>query len=198
MCCPPDTCKDLEFPASTSGGRWWLPTGPRVAILFLGPYALVGVRQLLYKHIAVAVPQPNKTASSQERRPPFPAALHPPQVSFLHVYHHMSINAVVGLSLPYAWAGDMYLPIVLNAFVHVLLYTHYFLTGLGIRSWWARHLTNLQVCATIMRVFSSEKQNPRLTPRVELEGRPLSDNGFKARDVSVRRKQLPFIFLHCI
>eukprot|EP01059_Diplonema_ambulator_P006634 TRINITY_DN16285_c0_g1_i1.p1 TRINITY_DN16285_c0_g1~~TRINITY_DN16285_c0_g1_i1.p1 ORF type:complete len:385 (+),score=126.48 TRINITY_DN16285_c0_g1_i1:66-1157(+) len=67
------------------------------------------------------------------------------QVTFLHLFHHSSITFVVGLILPYDYSGDMFLPIILNAFVHVLMYSHYLVTSLGIKSWWSRHLTSLQL-----------------------------------------------------
>ena len=67
------------------------------------------------------------------------------QVTFLHVFHHSSITLVVGSILKYDYSGDMYLPIVLNAFVHVLMYSHYLVTALGIKSWWRKYLTTLQL-----------------------------------------------------
>jgi len=67
------------------------------------------------------------------------------QVSFLHIFHHCSINIVVGLIIPHDYNGDMYLPILLNALVHVLMYSHYLVTALGINSWWKQYLTSLQL-----------------------------------------------------
>eukprot|EP00937_MAST-01D_sp_MAST-1D-sp2_P001867 g1867.t1 len=67
------------------------------------------------------------------------------QVTFLHVFHHSSITLVVGSILRYDFSGDMYLPILLNAVVHVLMYSHYLVTALGIRSWWRQYLTTLQL-----------------------------------------------------
>jgi len=67
------------------------------------------------------------------------------QVTFLHVFHHCSINIVVGMILPHDFNGDMYLPILLNAFVHVLMYGHYLASAIGIRTWWKPYLTSLQL-----------------------------------------------------
>lgn len=39
----------------------------------------------------------------------------------------------------------MFLPIFLNALVHVLMYSHYLVTALGIKSWWRQYLTSLQL-----------------------------------------------------
>merc|ERR1719389_53497 len=67
------------------------------------------------------------------------------QVTFLHIFHHCSINIVIGLILPHDYNGDMYLPILLNAIVHVLMYSHYLVTALGMNSWWKQWLTSLQL-----------------------------------------------------
>jgi elongation of very long chain fatty acids protein 4 len=67
------------------------------------------------------------------------------QVTFLHVFHHCSINIVVGLILPFEFNGDMYLPILLNATVHVLMYTHYLVSALGMSTPWKAYLTSMQL-----------------------------------------------------
>merc|ERR1719238_925444 len=65
------------------------------------------------------------------------------QVTFLHVFHHCSINIVVGLILPFDFNGDMYLPILLNAFVHVLMYSHYLVSAIGLPTPWKPYLTSM-------------------------------------------------------
>jgi len=67
------------------------------------------------------------------------------QVTFLHVFHHCSINIVVGLILPFEFNGDMYLPILLNAFVHVLMYSHYLVSAIGLPTPWKPYLTSMQL-----------------------------------------------------
>jgi len=67
------------------------------------------------------------------------------QVTFLHVFHHCSINIVVGLILPFEFNGDMYLPILLNAIVHVLMYSHYLVSALGLSTPWKPYLTSMQL-----------------------------------------------------
>mmetsp|Transcript_97575 Transcript_97575/g.281562 ORF Transcript_97575/g.281562 Transcript_97575/m.281562 type:complete len:408 (-) Transcript_97575:130-1353(-) len=67
------------------------------------------------------------------------------QVTFLHVFHHCSINIVVGLILPFEFNGDMYLPIFLNALVHVLMYSHYLVAALGMSTPWKPWLTSMQL-----------------------------------------------------
>lgn len=72
------------------------------------------------------------------------------QVTFLHVFHHCSINIVVGLILPFEFNGDMYLPILLNALVHVLMYSHYLVAALGMSTPWKPWLTSMQLLQFIL------------------------------------------------
>lgn len=67
------------------------------------------------------------------------------QVTFLHVFHHCSICMVVGLIIPFEFNGDMYLPIFLNALVHVLMYSHYLVSALGLSTPWKPYLTSMQL-----------------------------------------------------
>jgi len=67
------------------------------------------------------------------------------QVTFLHLFHHSSITFVIGSIVVYDHNGNMYLPVALNAFVHVLMYSHYLVTVLGMKSWWRHYLTSLQL-----------------------------------------------------
>ena len=53
------------------------------------------------------------------------------QVSFLHVFHHSSITFITALGVQYDASGDTYLASLLNSWVHVLMYGHYFLTSIG-------------------------------------------------------------------
>jgi len=67
------------------------------------------------------------------------------QITFLHMFHHSSITFVVGSIISYYYNGDMYLPVVLNGFVHVLMYSHYLVTAIGVKPWWRPYLTGLQL-----------------------------------------------------
>lgn len=49
------------------------------------------------------------------------------QFSFLHVYHHTSIFMIYWLNLNVGYDGDIYYTIVLNAFIHFMMYFYYFL-----------------------------------------------------------------------
>lgn len=63
------------------------------------------------------------------------------QVTFLHLFHHSSITVVVGSILPFDYNGDMYLPIFLNSANHTMIYLHYLLATLGIKSFWVRGIS---------------------------------------------------------
>lgn len=74
-------------------------------------------------------------------------------VSFLHVVHHVLVvfNGWFGLS--YGPDGQVMFCICLNSFVHVIMYTYYFLSLLGPavqkHLWWKRYLTQLQLAQFI-------------------------------------------------
>jgi elongation of very long chain fatty acids protein 4 len=53
------------------------------------------------------------------------------QFSVLHVYHHSSIFMVYWVNVNVGYTGDIYYTIVLNGFVHLVMYFYYFVTGLG-------------------------------------------------------------------
>ena len=77
------------------------------------------------------------------------------QVSFLHVYHHVSVTVVIGTILPFEFSGDMFLPILCNSVVHVLMYGHYLASALGAKCWWRKYLTMLQLMQFILITIQS-------------------------------------------
>ena len=72
------------------------------------------------------------------------------QVTFLHVYHHtlMAAGGFVYIKL-FHGGGQPTLLGILNSFVHVVMYSYYFLTsykpGLKNILWFKRHITELQM-----------------------------------------------------
>lgn len=70
-------------------------------------------------------------------------------VSFLHVAHHIIVvyNSCYGVG--YGPDGQAALSVILNCFVHVIMYTYYLLSLLGPtvqkHLWWKRYLTQVQV-----------------------------------------------------
>ncbi|GLV42889.1 uncharacterized protein CBL_09969 [Carabus blaptoides fortunei] len=71
------------------------------------------------------------------------------QLSFLHCYHH-SITLITTYTLCVFYpGGHLFFGILANSFVHVIMYSYYFLAALGpaIQKylWWKRYLTQLQL-----------------------------------------------------
>ena len=75
------------------------------------------------------------------------------QLSFLHVYHHITIFLFYWLNANVFYDGDIYLTIVLNGFIHTVMYTYYFIcmhtkdpaTGKSLPIWWKSYLTLMQM-----------------------------------------------------
>ena len=55
------------------------------------------------------------------------------QVSFLHTYHHLTMFAIWHLIAVYAPGGDAYFSVILNSFVHVVMYAYYFCASLNLK-----------------------------------------------------------------
>lgn len=75
------------------------------------------------------------------------------QLSFLHVYHHITIFLFYWLNSHVNYDGDIYLTILLNGFIHTVMYTYYFIcmhtkvpeTGKSLPIWWKSSLTMMQM-----------------------------------------------------
>ncbi|XP_016987631.1 elongation of very long chain fatty acids protein 4 [Drosophila rhopaloa] len=71
------------------------------------------------------------------------------QLSFLHVYHHSTMFIFCWVFIKWMPTGSVYVPTIINSFVHVIMYSYYALSVLGPRVqkflWWKRYLTALQL-----------------------------------------------------
>lgn len=68
------------------------------------------------------------------------------QISFLHVYHHLTIGAIWGLLLHYGIGnGAAMYGAWINSLVHTLMYFHYFITSFGINNPLKKYLTQFQM-----------------------------------------------------
>jgi len=66
-------------------------------------------------------------------------------ITWLHYLHHTSVILVFWLSLDSGW---LHVPShigIFNSFVHIIMYTYFFLTDLGYRPIWKKYLTTLQI-----------------------------------------------------
>ncbi|CAH0384642.1 unnamed protein product [Bemisia tabaci] len=75
-------------------------------------------------------------------------------VTFLHVYHHANMVLASWAYLKYMKGEQAVFIGVLNAFVHVVMYSYYFLSALGPSVqkylWWKKYITKLQITQFVM------------------------------------------------
>lgn len=68
------------------------------------------------------------------------------QMSFLHLYHHATIGVVWGVVLSSGFgSGTVGYGAFINSVTHVLMYTHYFVTSVGLRNPLKNYLTMWQI-----------------------------------------------------
>ncbi|KAH9374263.1 hypothetical protein HPB48_005583 [Haemaphysalis longicornis] len=71
------------------------------------------------------------------------------QVTHLHVIHHTIVVVNIWFYARFAPEGQPALGLALNIFVHIVMYTYYFLASFGPRMhkylWWKKYLTTLQI-----------------------------------------------------
>jgi len=76
------------------------------------------------------------------------------QISFLHVYHHVTMLALWWSVSKWTPGGQSYIFGGINSFVHFVMYTYYGLSSLGpkVRKflWWKRYITMLQLSQFIV------------------------------------------------
>lgn len=71
------------------------------------------------------------------------------QLSFLHIYHHSTMFCVWWAGTRFVPGGSVLSAVMVNCFVHVLMYSYYALAALGphVRKylWWKKYLTMIQL-----------------------------------------------------
>ena len=71
------------------------------------------------------------------------------QITFLHVFHHVIVVAGSWCSAVYGLTNLVVFTLCLNAVVHAIMYSYYFLSTLGPEVqkylWWKKHLTKVQI-----------------------------------------------------
>jgi hypothetical protein len=97
------------------------------------------------------------------------------QLSFLHVYHHLTIGVIWGLLLHNGIGnGTAFFGAWINSLVHSLMYFHYLITSLGYNNPFKKYLTlfqMLQFSLCILQailVFPLDHQFPQPWPVVQL------------------------------
>lgn len=71
------------------------------------------------------------------------------QVSALHVFHHVAVAWNMWMNTTYGGQGQTVFVMTVNAFIHTIMYTYYFVAAMGPSYqkylWWKRYLTQLQL-----------------------------------------------------
>lgn len=71
------------------------------------------------------------------------------QLSFLHIYHHSTMFCVWWAGTRFVPGGSVLFAVMINCFVHVLMYSYYALAALGPHLqkylWWKKYLTMIQL-----------------------------------------------------
>lgn len=80
------------------------------------------------------------------------------QLSYLHLYHHVSSVLVAYFCAKYAPGGMMSLQGVVNGSIHVIMYTYYLLSSLGPSmqrslSSIKRYITTVQIVSPSYKIF---------------------------------------------
>lgn len=79
------------------------------------------------------------------------------QISFLHVYHHVSMLILQWCLLKFVPGGLCYFGPLLNCFIHSIMYAYYMLSAFGPHMqkylWWKKYLTRMQMYQFILVFF---------------------------------------------
>lgn len=72
-------------------------------------------------------------------------------IGFLHAYHHAA-TLILTWNQMMEHSAPQWVAIVLNLWVHVVMYYYYAMSALGIRIWWKKYLTKLQIVQFVIDV----------------------------------------------
>lgn len=77
------------------------------------------------------------------------------QLSFLHVYHHFSIFLIYHFIAKAGFDGDIYFTVALNSFIHLMMYSYYFLRTFNVKVpvFWKKFVTSSQLLQFIGMMF---------------------------------------------
>lgn len=71
------------------------------------------------------------------------------QITFLHVFHHLTMFPYGWFGLKYVGGGQTFFLCMFNSFVHTVMYSYYALSAIGPHMqpylWWKKYLTQLQL-----------------------------------------------------
>ena len=81
----------------------------------------------------------------------FLLALRKKPVAFLHSYHHAA-TLILTWNQMMEHSAPQWVPIVINLWVHVVMYYYYAMAALKIRVWWKKYLTTFQIAQFVIDV----------------------------------------------
>ncbi|XP_059224364.1 elongation of very long chain fatty acids protein 4-like [Stomoxys calcitrans] len=71
------------------------------------------------------------------------------QLTPLHIYHHSTMFPLWWIAIKWLPTGSTFIPVLINSFVHVIMYTYYGLSACGPAVqkylWWKKYLTAIQL-----------------------------------------------------
>eukprot|EP01116_Phalansterium_solitarium_P010849 TRINITY_DN2624_c0_g1_i1.p1 TRINITY_DN2624_c0_g1~~TRINITY_DN2624_c0_g1_i1.p1 ORF type:complete len:329 (-),score=119.93 TRINITY_DN2624_c0_g1_i1:423-1352(-) len=78
------------------------------------------------------------------------------QISFLHIYHHTTIFAIWWAVTKWGPGGEAYFSVILNSFVHVVMYSYYLSTTVGFPlSFIKPYITSMQMFQFVLMMVQS-------------------------------------------
>ncbi|CAF2064173.1 unnamed protein product [Rotaria magnacalcarata] len=81
------------------------------------------------------------------------------QITFLHVYHHITMTFCGWSGSKYVGGGQSLFVIIINSFIHVIMYGYYGLSACGPKIqkylWWKRYITQAQMLQFVAVIIHS-------------------------------------------
>lgn len=81
------------------------------------------------------------------------------QITVLHVYHHVTMTFCGWSGSKYVGGGQSLFVIIINSFIHVIMYAYYGLSACGDRIqkylWWKRYITQAQMLQFVAVIIHS-------------------------------------------